>query len=96
MRDERTLVDEQIDGRFESCTLSSDGRIWLPRDLVEEHDLRNAVVDVQVVQGESSAAVMDAEVSGSGKVTIPAKKRQMYGFTTGEKVSGTIDKVVMR
>jgi bifunctional DNA-binding transcriptional regulator/antitoxin component of YhaV-PrlF toxin-antitoxin module len=39
---------------------------------------------------------MDAEVGPSGKFTIPAKKRDLYGFEPGEYVTGIVDKVVMR
>lgn len=96
MPDERQLVDETVEADFESRKLSDDGRFMLPTTLLDEYDLRRAVIDVQVVQGESSAAVMDAEVGPSGKVTIPAKKRDLYGFECGEYVSGVVDKVVMR
>ena len=96
MPDERTLVEEEIDADFESRKLSDDGRVTLPRDLLREHNLYGAIIDVQVSQGESAAAVMDAEVGPSGKFTIPAKKRELYGFEPGEYVSGTVDKVIMR
>lgn len=96
MSDERTLVETEIDADFESRKLSDDGRVTLPADLVGEHDLYGTIIDVQVSQGESACAVMDAEVGPSGKFTIPAKKRDIYGFEPGEYVSGTVDKVVMR
>lgn len=97
MPDERTLVDEEIEADFEARKLASDGRFNLPMGLVREHDLLGAVIDLQVTQGDSSVAIMDAEVGSiEGKVRIPAKKRRMYGFEPGEYVSGTVSKVVMR
>lgn len=96
MSDERTFVDETVEAHFESRKLSDDGRFMLPTELLDEYDLRRAVIDVNVVQGESAAAIMDAKVGPSGKVTIPAKKRDLYGFECGEYVSGAVDRVVVQ
>lgn len=88
------LTDDDAVATFSDMKLRPQGRVGIPKEILDNHNLRNAVIDVRITKGDRAIAVMDVEVDGNGRFTIPARKRRLYGIECGEYVSGAIDEVI--
>lgn len=89
-------MDERSIATFSDRKLSRNGRVMIPTEILDEYGLRGSVIDVRVVCGDNSAAIMDANVDSQGRFSVPARKRELYDINCGDHVSGAIQEVVRR
>lgn len=94
--DDYEPVDERIETEVQDVNVGKMLRQLLPKDVLDEHDLRETVIDIVVTQGDVSFSVSDAKVDDQGRLTIPAQKADLYGLDRDGRMTVFIDRVALR
>ena len=89
-------ADEHIETEVQDVNVGKKLRQLLPKDVLDQHDLRETVIDIVVSQGDTSFTVSDVSVDGQGRFTIPAKKANLYGLDRDGRMTVFIDRVALR
>lgn len=89
-------VDEQIRTRVPMVTFGANLRHCLPKDVISEYNLHDTVVDLVVIQGDSSFTVTDVKIDSRGRFMTPARKVDLYDIDRDEPIDVFIDRVVFR
>lgn len=91
-----------VDLTLEAMKVTTQGQVYIPASVVREHDLADTYVDFLVhIGGGQVFSVDDAKVASKGTapgrtLTIPSRKRDLYGVEQGDYVDIHIDGVVAR
>ena len=89
-------VDERIEVEVKDVNVGKNLRQLLPKAVLDEHDLRNTVIDIVVTQGDVSFSVSDVKVDSQGRFMVPAQKANLYGLDRDGRMTVFIDRVALR
>lgn len=94
--DDYTPVDEEIGVEVPDVNVGNRYQQRLPRDVIEEHDLLETMIDVVVSQGDASFMATGVKVDSEGQFCIPKQKAKLHGFDTDGRMTVYIDTVEAR
>lgn len=89
-------ADEHIEVEIPDVNVGNHLRQALPKDILNEYDLRDTVIDIVVSQGDTSFAMTDVKVDSQGRFSVPATKANLYGLDRDGRMMVFIERVALR
>lgn len=87
---------ETIETEYNDINVGKSYLQRLPKEALDEHDLRETLIDCIVSQGDTAITLTDHPVDSQGRFRVPSKKARLHGLDTDGRMSVFIDRVVAR
>jgi len=94
--DQYEPVDEEIEVECPDVNVGKRYNQMLPKETLDEYDLRETCVDVVINQGDVGFFLPDAHIDKQGRLTLPAKNCKLHGLDKSGRMSVFIDRVTHR
>jgi len=91
--DDYTPVDEEVGVEVPNVNVGNRYQQRLPRDVIDEHNLYETLIDVVVSQGDASFVATGVKVDSEGQFCIPKQKAKLHGLDRDGRMTVYIDRV---
>jgi len=89
-------VDEQVEQECIDVNVGKRYNQLLPKEVLDEYELRDTYVDVVVNQGDVGFFVSDVHIDPQGRLTLPAKNCKLHRLDKSGRMSVLVDRVTHR